>query len=121
MRVVRAAATIFLATALCAGLAFAARVRARQAASPKKPAQGRATAPAKHGQQPFKNLQVLQQYSEEQVLDGMEYVSMALGTRCNFCHDAQDYSKDDKPEEKTARQMMKMLLAIDKDDFHGHP
>lgn len=121
IRVYQMTAKISLVAALCAGMALAAPVRARQAAPPAKAAQAQAATAPKPGQQPFKNLQVLQDFPREKVLDGMEYITFALGVQCEFCHNIQDFSKDDKQEKKTARQMMKMLLAINKDDFNDRP
>lgn len=119
MRVDRMAARISVVAALCAGIALAAPRRARQAAPAQKAAQSQAATAPKPGEPPFKNLQVLQDFPREKVLDGMEYIAFALGTRCEFCHNAQDFSNDDKKEKKTARQMMKMLFAINKDNFNG--
>lgn len=119
MRVDRFSAKFSLVAALCAGMALAAPGRAgQQAAPPAAPAAQGPAAPAP-GEPPLKNIQVLQGVPREKVLEGMEYITVALGARCDFCHNTRDFSNDDKREKKTARQMMTMLFAIDKDNFNG--
>ena len=49
----------------------------------------------------------------------MQFISASLGVECNFCHVEGKFDSDDKPAKKTARQMIAMTLAIDKDSFNG--
>ncbi|HEV2386134.1 MAG TPA: c-type cytochrome [Candidatus Acidoferrales bacterium] len=107
---------------LWAAIALAASpLGARQAApGGQQAAQEHAAAQAgAPGERPFKNIQVLKDFSHTQVLEGMQYITVALGQRCEFCHNTKDFSNDDKKEKQTARKMMTMLLAIDKDNFNG--
>jgi hypothetical protein len=121
MRFNRFPARISLIVALCASVALAAPGRSRQAATQGQAAapQGQAAAAQTPGEPPLKNIQVLQGIPREKVLEGMQYITVALGARCDFCHNTKDFSNDDKHEKQTARQMMKMLFAIDKDNFNG--
>lgn len=67
----------------------------------------------------FKNIQVLKGIPSDQLLPTMQFVAAALGQRCTFCHVEDAFDKDDKKEKQTARKMMQMVLAINKDDFKG--
>ena len=82
----------------------------------------------------LKNVQVLKGLPESQMFLVMNFVATSLGVRCNFCHVQQGkdpntgvtrwvWESDDKPEKRTARGMMQMVLAIkanDKVDFRGN-
>ena len=48
----------------------------------------------------------------------------SLGVECEFCHSSGpdgrlQFDKDGKKEKKTAREMMRMMLAINHDNFKG--
>ena len=43
----------------------------------------------------------------------------ALAETCNVCPRPGQWEKDDKEEKSTARQMIKMMLAINKENFNG--
>ncbi len=70
------------------------------------------------GQQ-FKNLQVLKDVPADQIFPAMQFITASLGVECGFCHVQGAFEKDDKDEKRTARKMMTMMFAIDKDDFDG--
>ena len=67
----------------------------------------------------FKNVQVLKDIPAEQLLPSMRYMTAALGVRCDYCHEAERFESDDKPTKQRAREMMKMMFAIDTDNFSG--
>ena len=67
----------------------------------------------------FKNLQVLQDIPADQLLPSMRYIIASLGVSCDYCHDAQHFDNDDKPTKQRARNMMKMMFAINSDNFNG--
>jgi photosynthetic reaction center cytochrome c subunit len=69
--------------------------------------------------QQFKNIQVLKDIPAEQLIPTMQFITASLGVECEFCHVEQEMQKDDKKEKKTARAMMEMELAIDKNHFNG--
>src|SRR6185369_1550601 len=57
----------------------------------------------------FKNIQSLKGVPAEQLLSIMDSgFRPALGVKCSFCHDPQNWASDDKDEKKVARQMMQM-------------
>jgi photosynthetic reaction center cytochrome c subunit len=68
----------------------------------------------------FENIQVLKDIREDQLIPSMRYITAALGVRCDFCHVQDQFPSDDKPEKGRAREMMKMLMAINTQNFHGH-
>lgn len=67
----------------------------------------------------FKNIQVLQGMSSEQLIPSMRFIAASLGVECSYCHVPGAFDKDDKKPKQTARNMMRMTFAIDKDDFAG--
>jgi hypothetical protein len=71
--------------------------------------------------QKFKNIKVLTDMPADQLGKVMNMMSASLGVKCNFCHvsNEADFDKDGKEEKETARQMIKMTLAINKDSFGG--
>lgn len=68
----------------------------------------------------FKNIQVLKGYPADDVVPAMQFVSAALGVDCEYCHVDHAPEKDDKKEKQTARKMMTMTFAINRDNFDGH-
>src|ERR1700721_130533 len=67
----------------------------------------------------FKNIQVLKDIPAGELMPSMRYVSAALGVGCDYCHEADHFDNDDKPTKQRARNMMKMMFAINQDDFNG--
>jgi hypothetical protein len=50
----------------------------------------------------------------------MQFITASLGVQCDFCHLENAFEKDDKETKQTARKMMRMMFAINKDNFDGH-
>jgi hypothetical protein len=71
-----------------------------------------------------KNIKVLSGLPQSQLIPVMNFMSSSLGVRCTYCHvnkDSKwDFVTDEKPEKNTARQMIKMVLAVNKDTFRGN-
>src|SRR5215467_8916254 len=65
----------------------------------------------------FKNVQVLKDIPADDLVPTMQFVSESLGVECDFCHVRDAFEKDDKETKRTARQMMRMELAINGRDF----
>src|ERR1700677_4962209 len=78
------------------------------------------TEEAQTAEQKFKNIQVLKGIPADQLIPGMQFVAASLGVECQFCHVEGAFEKDDKKPKQTARKMMEMMFAIDKDNFEGH-
>lgn len=95
--------------AAAAALTFAASLGAQSAQAP---------AQEKTAGEAYKNIQVLKDIPASQLLPGMHYMTTALGVECNYCH-VNPWESDQKQTKKTARKMMQMLFAINKDNFDG--
>ncbi len=67
----------------------------------------------------FKNILVLKDIPASELIPSMRYVSAALGVGCDYCHEADHFDGDDKPTKQRARNMMKMMFAINQDNFNG--
>jgi hypothetical protein len=67
----------------------------------------------------FKNIQVLKDIPAEDLLPSMRYITAALGVGCDYCHEAGHFDGDDKPTKQRARNMIKMMFAINQDNFNG--
>lgn len=77
------------------------------------------SAQEKAAQPRFKNLQVLKDVPQDQLIPAMQFISASLGVECEFCHVRDAFDKDDKQTKQTARRMIQMMFALNKDQFHG--
>ena len=101
----------FLATGIVIGAA--------QVQSSGTPVTGGA-AGGKKAEEQFKNIQVLKGIPADQLMPGMQFITASLGVECEFCHVEGAFEKDDKKPKQTARKMMEMMFAINKENFEGH-
>ncbi len=74
--------------------------------------------------QAFKNLQILKEIPASKLMPTMFFIAASLGVGCDHCHVTSDsgpwpMEKDDKKEKQTAREMMKMMQAINDQNFSG--
>ena len=84
-------------------------------------AQPSTTTPSpKTTEQVYKNIQVLKGVPADQLIPAMQFITASLGVQCDFCHLENAFDKDDKETKQTARKMMRMIFAINKDNFDGH-
>src|SRR6266700_5457313 len=72
----------------------------------------------------FKNVQVLKGTPVDEFMSTMGVFSAALGMSCEDCHAANDskwenYALDTSARKRTARRMILMMSAINKDNFGG--
>ena len=74
----------------------------------------------KKAEEQFKNIQVLKGIPAEQLIPTMQFITASLGVDCEFCHVHNAFEKDDKKPKQTARKMMEMMSAINKDNFEGN-
>ncbi len=88
-----------------------------QTTSPKAPA---TPVGPKVAEEEFKNIQALKGIPADQVIPSMQFIAASLGVECEFCHVAHANEKDDKKPKVTARKMINMMMAINKDNFEGH-
>lgn len=77
-------------------------------------------------QRPPRNLKVLPADISDAKLDSiMETYNKALGVKCGFCHvkvkgvvpDSLDYASDAEPMKENARDMMRMVIEINRNHF----
>ncbi len=65
-----------------------------------------------------KNIKVLGEFPQTQLIPMMNVMAASLGVRCNYCHVNRsgqwDYAADEKPEKNTAREMITMTLGLNK-------
>src|SRR5271166_6881918 len=98
-----------------------AGAKAQSSASPHSPGPGQVTtAGPKKAEEQFKNIQVLKGIPADQLIPAMQFITASLGVGCDFCHVEGAFEKDDKKPKQTARKMMEMMFAINKDNFEGH-
>ena len=74
---------------------------------------------AKTAEQVYKNIQQLKGTPADQLNPAMQFISVSLGVECEACHVAGKFDADDKNNKKTAREMMAMTAAINKNSFSG--
>ncbi len=92
-----------------------------QSTAPHAAAPAQVTNPAgKKAEEQFKNIQVLKGIPAEQLFPTMLFITASLGVQCDFCHVQGAFDKDDKKPKQTARKMMEMMFAINKDSFAGN-
>ena len=101
---------------ICLLLAIAG---ARAQSAPPQAAAGSAAAP-KLAEEQFKNIQALKGIPADQLIPAMQFIAASLGVECEHCHVEHANEKDDKKAKVTARKMINMVMAINKDNFEGH-
>jgi outer membrane lipoprotein-sorting protein len=78
------------------------------------------TAAPKKAEEQFKNIQVFKGLPADQLIPAMQFITASLGVECEFCHVQGAFEKDDKKTKQTARKMITMMFAINKENFDGH-
>jgi photosynthetic reaction center cytochrome c subunit len=73
----------------------------------------------KLAEEQFKNIQALKGIPADQLIPAMQFIAASLGVECEFCHVHDKMDSDDKKPKKIARQMITMMLDIDKANFEG--
>src|SRR5579885_2505623 len=105
------AAVLILA---CAGALVYSAARAQSAP---------ASAPAAHApkltEEQFKNIKVLKGIPADELIPAMQFITASLGVECEYCHVERAFEKDDKKPKRIAREMMTMMMNINKDNFEG--
>lgn len=67
----------------------------------------------------YKNIKVLKNIPADELQPSMVFITSSLGVRCDHCHVPMHFDADDKKEKDKARDMMKMMFAINTEDFKG--
>jgi len=109
-------------TSVLCGLALStvlvmAGAKAQSSHAPQSPA-------PKLAEEQFKNIKVIKGVPADQIRPSMQFITASLGVECEYCHvrgdRGLDFEKDDKKTKVTARKMMGMMFAINKENFEGH-
>src|SRR5215813_13714135 len=74
------------------------------------------------------NIQVLKGLPESQLYAIMWFIRASLGVPCDYCHVKEGpdrdkgwlWDRDDKPQKVRAREMMRMVMDINKNSFGGN-
>jgi len=105
------------AVVLCVAVAGRAKTQSSGTphAAPSAPQAGE-----KKAEEQFKNIQVLKGVPADQIFPTMQFITASLGVECDHCHVQGAFEKDDNKNKQTARKMMEMMFAINKDNFEGH-
>lgn len=70
--------------------------------------------------QAYKNIQVLKELPARQLLPTMFFMRASLGVSCKHCHvDFEHFESDANRVKQTAREMMRMVEALNRDRFGG--
>jgi photosynthetic reaction center cytochrome c subunit len=107
-----------LAIVALGGIAPGLRAQAPPAAPPAAPLIASAMK-GKTAEQYFKKIDVLKGIPAEEIHPAMEYITMALGVGCGYCHVIGKFDVDDKREKHVARSMIAMTMALNKTAFDG--
>ena len=74
---------------------------------------------AKTTEEAYKNIQVLKGIPADQLIPAMQFITGSLGVECSYCHSEGAFDKDDKKPKQTARKMIRMMIAINQENFDG--
>jgi hypothetical protein len=79
----------------------------------------------KPAEEVFKNIKVLKGMPAWQLQPTMHFIEASVGMNCGNCHvrdneKGWEFDKDTKPEKRKAREMIKMMDAINTNSFKGH-
>jgi len=77
------------------------------------------SAQAKTAAEAYHNIQVLKDIPADQFIPAMQFITYSLGVECSYCHVEGALEKDDKKPKQTARRMMQMMAAINRDNFES--
>jgi photosynthetic reaction center cytochrome c subunit len=91
-----------------------------QSAQPSTGIEVAGSAAPKTAEQVYKNIQVLKGVPADQLVPAMQFITASLGVQCDFCHRENAFEKDDNENKQTARKMMRMMFAINQENFDGH-
>lgn len=67
----------------------------------------------------YKNVQVLKDVPASDWIPTMQFISGSLGVSCEMCHTIGHFDSDSKTPKRRARMMIRMVRAINDDNFDG--
>jgi len=90
--------------------------QAQQVGQAKRSEPGRPIRPAESA---YKNIQVLKGIPAQDLIPAMRFVTASLGVECSYCHVEGHFENDSKKPKQTAREMMRMVLTLNRNSFSG--
>jgi photosynthetic reaction center cytochrome c subunit len=108
----------FLSSAT-ANLALMAAFSVVLAGGQTAPAHPEAAKP-KMAEEVYKNIDVFKGIPADRLIPAMQFITSALGVECSYCHVEGAFEKDDKKPKQAARKMVRMMFAINQENFDGH-
>ena len=110
---------VFLAIIVAGLLAAVVGIINAQSGMSSTPEKTDSASAPKTAEQAYKNIKVLKGMPADQLIPAMEFITGSLGVQCDHCHVQGHFDQDDKKPKETARKMMTMMFAINKDNFDG--
>ena len=68
----------------------------------------------------YQNIKVLKGIPSDELIPGMQFITASLGVECSFCHVENHFERDDKKPKETARKMIRMVMALNRDEAFGN-
>ena len=81
--------------------------------------QDQAPPPDKPAEQVYKNIQIFKGLPNSELMSAMFFMEGSLQVNCGHCHVWEDFSKDEKPSKRTARDMIRMVRQLNETQFQG--
>ena len=75
----------------------------------------------KTAEQANKNIQIFKGFPASKLRNTMFFFRYSLGVTCSHCHIFGQFDQDTKPAKAKAREMIKMVMDINKKHFEGRP
>ena len=75
--------------------------------------------PGQAAEQVYKNIQVFRGTPADQLMPSMLFISSSLGVHCEHCHVEGAFDQDEKKPKQQARQMIRMVDALNQNSFAG--
>src|SRR3981189_2208361 len=117
---VRAALVILAVAAICLAWNLPSlNAQAPAPAGPPPPAPPAEKMRGKTAAQFYKKIEVLKDTPPTEIHPAMEYITLALGVGCGYCHTIGKFDVDDKREKHVARSMIAMTMALNATVFDG--
>src|SRR6266480_4400417 len=99
------------------GIALTLVARGADSSIAQSTSANRSSSKEKTAAEAYQNVQVLKEIPADQLVPAMQFITYSLGVECSYCHVEGALEKDDKKPKQTARKMMQMMAAINRDNF----
>ena len=82
--------------------------------------QDHSVSPSPLSPQVYKNIQILKNVPANEISSSMQFMTSSLGVQCDHCHVEGAFEKDDKKPKQQAREMIKMVTALNQGALAGN-